>query len=291
MKARAVNSLEGEYVTINGITVRYIARGAGLPVLLIHGFDEFLEVWSLNIDALSKHHRVYAIDLPGHGLSQKPKADYKLSFFTEFVINFMSALGLEPATLVGHSMGGALSLEAAINYPERIAKLILVDSGGFSREAPLLYRLATLPVVGDVIIRPTTKPLLRRGLRGIFYNPDIVTEEMVELDYHYLKMPGAKETMLNVIRNNSDLSGPRPEVVLLGRLHLVRVPTLLIHGAQDRLVPLKQVKAASKLIPNARLKVFDRCGHCPQIEKAIAFNKTVSAFLKPEKPQTKNEVP
>jgi pimeloyl-ACP methyl ester carboxylesterase len=109
---------------------------------------------------------------------------------------------------------------------------------------------------------------------------------MVELDYQYLKMPGAKETMLNIIRSNSDLSGPHPEVVLLDKLHLIRLPTLLIHGAQDKLVPVKQPQTASKLIPNARLKVLDRCGHRPQIEKAAAFNKTVAAFLKSDKPQT-----
>ncbi len=271
MSTRIVNSTEGEYATVNGVTVRYIVRGTGSPVLLIHGFGEFLEVWAFNIDALAKHNRVYAIDLPGHGLSQKPKADYKLSFFTNFVISFMSALELEQVSLVGHSVGGAISLEAAINYPKRIAKLVLVDSGGFSRETPLLYRLCTLPVVGDVIIRPTTKPLLRRGLKGLFYDPNLVTEEMVELDYRYLKMRGAKETMLNIIRSNSDLTGPHPEVVLLDKLHLVRLPTLLIHGAQDKLVPLERAQAASKLIPGARLKVFARCGHCPQIEKAAAF--------------------
>ena len=175
-----MENLDDKYITVNGINIRYIVKGNGSPVLLIHGFGEFLEVWWFNIGFLSEHYQIYAMDLPGHGLSDKPAIDYSLFFATEFANDFMQALGIEHASLIGHSMGGLLSLSIAINFPEKVDKLILVDSGGLSKEAPLLYRLCTLPVVGEIVVMPMVKPLLKHGIRNAFYNPDLVTEELVD---------------------------------------------------------------------------------------------------------------
>jgi pimeloyl-ACP methyl ester carboxylesterase len=173
-----------KYIAVKGINIRYVVKGAGSPLLLIHGFGEFLEVWWYNIDSLSKHYLVYAMDLPGHGLSDKPPIDYKLFFIAEFVADFMRTLRIERASLVGHSMGGLLGLSVAINFPEKVDKL-----------------------------------------------------------------------------------------------HMVKSPTLLIHGAQDEVVPVKYARNACNLIPDARLQVIGECGHCPQIEKAPEFNEILMQFL------------
>jgi len=124
-------------VNIGGISTRYVVEGRGSPILLIHGFGEFLEVWGYNISPLSEHFTVYALDLPGHGLSEEPRADYTLDYAARFVADFMKTLEIKRASLVGHSLGGLLCLKIAIDFPDRVDKLILVDSAGLSNRWPV----------------------------------------------------------------------------------------------------------------------------------------------------------
>lgn len=279
-----MEELNEKYVTVEGTTIRYIVRGTGPSVLLIHGFGEFLEIWSYNIAALSEYFTVYAIDLPGHGRSEESKCDYTLAFAANFVVDFMDAMGIQRTSVVGHSVGGVICLSMTIDTPNRIDKLVLVDSGGFSKKAPLIYRLATLPLLGEIVFRPTVKALIRVGMNGRFCNPEVVTEEWVDMAYKYLKMPKAKNTLLNIVRSNISINGMNPELIVTDKLHLVRSPTLLIHGMQDTFIPVQHAQNAYNLIPHAMLKVIDECGHIPQMEKALEFNEAVLAFLRYEEP-------
>lgn len=275
-----MEKLDEKYVTVNGIRVRYGAAGNGPPVLLIHGFGEFLEVWWFNIAALSEYFAVYAVDLPGHGLSQEPVVNYTLAFSTRFIVDFMGTLGIEHASMVAHSLGGLVCLNVAISFPRKVDKLVLVDSGGLSKEVPLLYRLATLPVLGDIILKPTLKAAIRAGMKKGFYNPEIITKGWVNTSYKYMKMPRLKDALLNIIRSNTSIDGLYPEATVTDKLHSVKSPTLIVHGAQDQVIPVEYARSACKLIPKARLKIFDECGHCPHIEKASQFDETVVAFLR-----------
>lgn len=277
-----MENIEPEFIKVKECNVRYIAKGSSAPVLLLHGFGEFLEVWWFNIDALSEHYRVYAMDLPGHGLSDRPPVNCTLPLATNFVYDFMQALGIDRAHLIGHSFGGVIGLNMAINFPGSVDRLVLADCGGFTRDAPLFYRLCTLPLVGDILIKPTFKPLLRRGMRRAFYNPDIVTAEMVDLDYKYMKMPGRKQALLDIMRSSVTLKGMRPEMILTDKLNMVKSPTLFIHGEQDALIPLADVQNAYKLVPRARLEVIAECGHCPFLEKPQEFNEVAIDFLDSE---------
>lgn len=274
-----LEDLDAKFIKVKESNIRYTVKGSGAPILLFHGIGEFLEAWWRNIDPLSEHYLVYAMDLPGHGLSDKSAGSYSLSFVAELVSDFMKAMGIERAHLIGHSLGGILALSMAVNYPDRVGKLILVDCGGLDREVPLLYRLCTLPVLGDILVRPTVKAGLRNGIKRRFYNPQLVTEEMVDKDYEFMKMPETKRAMLDIIRSNVNLSGLRPEIVMTDKLRLVKSPTLFIHGEQDAVIPLAHARHACNLIPDARLEAITECGHCPYIEKASEFNEMVIAFL------------
>ena len=276
-----LKTLNAKYADVGGFNLRYVVKGAGPSVLLIHGLSGYLETWIYNIGALSRHFTVYALDLPGHGLSEGPVANYTLDCCTHRIaVGFMAALRIERASLVGHSLGGLVCLSVAIHFPQKVDKLVLVDSAGLSKEAPLIYRLAALPVLGDIGLRFTIKPLIKAGMEKGFYNPDIITDEMVNLSYKYWRAPKFKRALANLLRHNVSIDGLHPEVVVTDKLNLVKAPTLLIHGVHDQVIPVDYARLACKLIPNVKCEVIDRCGHCPHIEKAARFNDLVVTFLR-----------
>jgi len=277
--------VDERYVNIDGISTRYVAEGHGPPVLLIHGLGEFLEVWSRNIATLSEYLSVYALDLPGHGLSGKPLRSYTLDFTSAFIVHFMQALGIERASLVGHSLGAVVCLNLAINFREKTNKLVLVDAAGLGKKAPVSYRLTALPVLGHLLLGPrlfVSKVTIRMGLktRRHFYNPNIVDEVWINAAYRYLKRPERKDTIVNIVRSSVKPGQTYPGASTADKLNLVKVPTLVVHGARDRVIPFRNAQLVCDLIPGARCEVIDECGHNPQIEKPVQFNDLVAAFLR-----------
>ncbi len=268
-----------EYVTAGGIKIRYLVMGSGPQVLLLHGFGGFLETWAFNLPPLSKRYRVYAIDLPGHGLSDKPKNYYTTAFAIESANDILEALGVNQAALIGHSLGGAVSVNIALSLPERVSKLILIDCAGLSRTLPWLYRLSSLPVLGKILMSLAVKPTLERSIKRLFYSSPALSQEMIDIILKNSSQPGVRETLIRIIRQNVGLRGPHPEALLIESLPQLKVPTLFVHGAQDRVFPLEHVRDAFSMAPNSRVKIFDQCGHCPHIEKAVEFNKVALEFL------------
>jgi pimeloyl-ACP methyl ester carboxylesterase len=269
----------GEYITVRGVRIRYVAAGSGTPVFLLHGLGEFLETWTFNLPLLSRRYRVYALDSPGHGLSDKCESCYPLDEATRFGVDIMDAFGVRSAALIAHSLGGAVGINMAVNHPERVSQLVVVDPAGLMAKLPLFYRLASLPVWGAAMVNLIGKPLLEMGIRKLFYDPDFLSPEMLDLAWKYFDMSGRKNTLHQIIRQNANLKGVRPEAVLREKVQRLKVPTLFVHGAQDSLFPLAEVQEVVKMVPGARMAVIDRCGHCPQIEKAVEFNEVVMAFL------------
>jgi pimeloyl-ACP methyl ester carboxylesterase len=269
----------GEYVDVKGVKIRYLVMGSGPKVLLLHGFGGFLETWAFNIPPLSKRYRVYAVDLPGHGLSDKPKRYYNTAFAIESAGDIMEALDVNCATLIGHSLGGAVSINIALSLPGRVTKLVLIDGAGLSRTLPWLYRLSSVPVLANILMSLAVEPALERSLKRLFYDSPALSDEMKDIILKNSSQPGVRETLLRIMKQNAGLRGPRPEAILLDKLPQLKVPSLFVHGAQDRIFPLKHVRDAFSMVPNSRVKIFDQCGHCPHIEKAVEFNETVMEFL------------
>jgi pimeloyl-ACP methyl ester carboxylesterase len=270
-----------KYVTVNDMDIRYAVRGSGYPLLLLHGFCEFLETWDFNLRSLGEHYQVYAMDLPGHGLSDKPYLDYSISFFTDFVADFMQALGIEHAAVIGHSFGGAISISLSTSFPEKVDRLILESSFGLGKDISLLHKLCSVPVLAESSVKEGgAGTALEQRVNLEFYRPDFAAREIVGRSYCFMKMPEARRVMLNIMHNWVEADGLRLEAVMVDRLPLIQVPTLLIHCAEDNIHPLRLSRNAQRLIPNARLKIFSDCGHCPHIEKAAQFNKAAIEFLK-----------
>jgi pimeloyl-ACP methyl ester carboxylesterase len=268
-----------KYITFNGARIRYAVIGAGPTVVLLHGLGGFLETWGLNMIPLSDHYKVYALDLPGHGLSDKLEGCYIPDCATGFLTNIMDKLGIERATLIGHSLGGAISINTAANFPNRVDKLVLVSSAGLSRKVPTSYRLLSMPLLGKFTIMLAGKYLLNRGMRNLFHKLDYVSTDIRSLVMASPYKPLKAEDLLGIARHNVGIGGLRQHSLMIDKLPSIRTQTLFIHGARDKVFPLEHVNKSFSLVPNAIVKLFNYCGHLPHVERPLKFNETVLSFL------------
>lgn len=271
---------QDQYIKVGQINTRYWALGdEGTPVILLHGGGGSIEFWLYNISALAQYHRVYAVDMVGSGRSDKPSVSYSLTYQAQFIKDFMDILSIECATLVGNSMGGGAALQFAMMFPQQVNKLVLVDSLGLGKEIAIGIRLATLPFVGK-LLRPS-RSMLVPMLKHNFYNPTLIPKEWIEIRYPIFALPDRKSALLALARMNFNLFGVRSQVFrpIVDKLATITAPTLVIWGKQDRILPVAHAHVAAKGLPNARLHIFDPCGHHPHLERPEEFNALVLEFL------------
>jgi pimeloyl-ACP methyl ester carboxylesterase len=272
------------YVKVRQVSTRFWKMGdEGSTVVLVHGHGGSAESWALNIEAFSKRHRVFAPDLVGAGRTDKPTVSYSVANLARFLSDFMATQGMERASVIGHSLGGGVSLQFAIEYPEKLEKLVLVASAGLGREVAPALRLCTLPVAGEILSRPTRKGTAQ-FLESCVHDSSMITDEIVDGAWQLSALPGAQKAWLSMLRDNANLRGVKAERVraIAERLGTIRAPTLIIWGREDRIVPVAHAFVAERGIRNSRLTVFEACGHLPQFERAAEFNALVAEFLERE---------
>jgi pimeloyl-ACP methyl ester carboxylesterase len=270
-----------QYTRVGQINTRFWALGdEGSTVLLIHGIGGSLEDWMLNANALARHHRVCAVDLVGSGHSDKPSVSYSSSYLAQFVNDFMEAQNIDRASLIGHSLGGGVSLQFTIQFPDKVDKLVLVNSAGLGKEVSILFRLPTLPILGELLTRPSRKGTANL-LKACVHDPAVVTDELIELAYSLAVLPGAQNAFLSTVRTLGNFRGIRKDVLrsIVDNLGTITAPTLVFWGQQDRILPVAHAYIAEKRIPNARLHIFNPCGHLTQLERPEEFNSLVLEFL------------
>jgi len=272
---------DDRYVEVGGKRIRYWMQGEGPAVVLLHGLSNSVEFWQYNIASLATRRRVYALDLLGFGKSDKEIGTFSLSYSGSFMAQFMDALGIERATLVGNSLGGAISAQTAVQYPERVERLILVDPAGFGRELSPFLRVWAIPMAGSVVFRLYQR-LFPRLKKWVFYKSRSIDDRWLAGATEVLRSPGVRENAIKVVRTGVSLRrGQREELFgdLHGLLAETSVPTLIIWGRNDFVVPLAHAYVAQKLIPNSEVRIIERCGHIPQVERPEEFNRLVLDFL------------
>ncbi len=267
-----------EWITAAGVRVRCYRAGTGPPLLLLHGLGEAAAVWYGNVTPLAKERSVYAMDLPGHGASDKPDWSYTLEEGVNFLQAFLDVLGLERVSLIGNSMGGLLAMAFALEHPRRVDRLALEDSAGLGREVAWFLRVMSLPGLGEALARQNRKSV-RWLLRRVFHSRSFATERLLELLYRERNWPGNKEAMLRMLRRGVSIAGMKPSVILTDRLRELQAPTLVFWGLHDAIFPVAHGQRAAELLPNGRLEVFKRCGHWPHIEANQPFNRLALDFL------------
>lgn len=262
-------------IDVNGVKCRYLDAGSGPPVILLHGFTTRHETWRDTVPALSRRFRVVAVDLPGFGESDKPADfDYDLPGYAKWLGAFMDAIGAPRAALIGNSMGGGIAYTLATSLPERVSHLVLVDAVGYQPRAErfFVFRLMAVRGVGELLLALMTRFSVRTILSMFAYHDRrFVTREVVDRYLAPLRTPGGRAAALRTIRRVDFDSAPGPVACT--------VPTLIVWGARDRIVPAAHGQRYARDIPGARLHVFENCGHFPQEERAEAFNNRVESFL------------
>ncbi len=254
-------------IHIHGQPVTFHMMGDGPPILLIHGITSSSRTWKRVMPRLAETHTVIAPDLLGHGRSAKPQGDYSLGAYASGIRDLLVALEIPRATVVGHSLGGGVAMQFAYQFPERIGRMVLIDSGGIGREVNPILRAAALPgaeLVLPFMFSPTLHDavLKVRGLIskvGLHPNADI---EGVSEGFASLTEADARRAFLDTVRSVIDVGGQK--VSASDRLYLAGdIPTMIIWGENDRIIPVEHAHAAREMMPGSRLELFPGAGHFP----------------------------
>jgi pimeloyl-ACP methyl ester carboxylesterase len=274
-------------VTVSGIKTHYYSAGEkGSVVVLLHGggTDSAKLSWGEVILPLAESgHRVIAPDLPGYGETERPDIVYNTAFYFGFVKSFLDELALKKVSLMGLSMGGGISLAVTLNAPERVERLVLVDSYGIQRKVAMHF-ISWLMVKTPGIMEGTWKlersspAMLRWAMSNVVHDPKQLSPELMAEVTKDANKPLSERAFTSYQRDEMYANGLK--TVFIDRLHEIKVPTLIVHGQLDAGVPLACAEEAHRLIAGSQLVVFEGAGHWAQRERPEEFVKAVTTFLK-----------
>ena len=269
--------------TLHGYERSYLRAGSGPVVVLVHGIGESSATWAEVVPRLARTHTVIAPDLLGHGLSDKPRADYSLGGFANGLRDLLIVLGVDTATVVGHSLGGGIALQFAYQHPTMCERLVLVASGGLGTEVSPLLRLAALPG-GGLGLRASLLPPVRvptslavRAAARLGWLCPAEADGMLEA-WQGLRDSGTRRAFLRTLRSVVD--GHGQSVTGRDRLYLAtELPTLVVWGGRDHVLPVAHAMAVEELLPGSRLELLPDAGHMPHRSDPDLFVELLREFL------------
>ena len=286
-------SLALRHVELHGQAVGYRMAGAGPAILLIHGMAGSSGTWIPVMRQLADCYTVIAPDLLGHGASAKPRGDYSLGAHASGARDLLGVLGIERATLVGQSLGGGIAMQLAYQHPELCERLVLAGSGGLGREVSGLLRLLALP--GAEYVLPAIFPrfIRRRGdaLSLFLRDLGIRAPHLAETwrAYASLTEPESRDAFVRTLRSVIDAGGQ--SVSATGRLYLAAaVPSLILWGERDRIIPVAHARRAHELMPGSRLEIFENAGHFLHAEEPERFAEVLGDFIARTEPSRRDAV-
>ncbi len=268
----------GKFIRASGVRTNYHEAGNGSPVVLIHGSGPGASAWAnwrFAVPALAEHLHVFAYDQIGFGYTELPQQyTYSLDGWTTHLLDFLHAVGIQRAHLVGNSMGGAVALAMAVKHPEMVDRLVLMGSTG--------VRFPITEGLDDVWgYEPGVAEMKR--LLGIFTydHRRFVTDELAQLRYTASIRPGMQEAFSSMFPAPRQ-AGVDALAAYEDRISAIQAPTLIIHGREDQVIPLRASETLLHLLKNAQLHVFGHCGHWTQLEQTVRFHRLVQDFLTEE---------
>src|SRR4051794_2587422 len=285
---RGAQEFEAQAVDLHGHRAEYREIGDGPPVVLIHGMINSSRHWEAVARQLARSHRVIAPDLIGHGDSATPRGDYSLGAHAAAIRDLLTVLGVERASIVGHSLGGGVAMQFFYQFPQRTERLALVSSGGLGREVSPLLRTAAVPGVSAALavashprviagLEEVSERLQARG-KGVGASVQAVARALRPLG-----RPGSRAAFLHTLRAVIDPKGQR--VSATDRLHLLRdMPTLVVWGERDRTIPIAHGRAVQDVVPHCRFRTLPRAAHFPHLEDPDGLAAVLAEFLAETEP-------
>lgn len=287
-----------EFIDAAGIQTHFVARGTqGPAIVLLHGFGSSTFTWRKTLAGeLAEQFRLVAVDIKGFGLTEKPRdGRYHIRAYADHLLGFLEAMGLERPVLVGNSMGGAVALHLALTHPERVAGLVLVDSAMPDFRPPRIDRARQAPEAPEaepseagsrrrLTLRPNpnllrlliTRSMIEQGLKASYRDPSVVTPEMIDAYYVPTTIDGAMEALAAMLSTTTDAEAPAQP---LPPLESLRLPTLVVWGRHDRVIPVALAEVFTRRIPEASQVIFEGSGHLPHEEEPAAFDDLLARFV------------
>ena len=273
-------SLSPKTIQIKDRTIFYTVKGEGKPLLLIHGYGAGIWVWEKQIEALSQFYRVYALDLIGHGFSDRPKIHYTPETYIHFFRDFMDGVGIEKATLVGNSMGGGVAWATAILSPERVDRLILIDCVPpdilhqvRNESFRMLAAIKNIPILPYLVIAARNRNSIKQILLESISDIKLITPEVVNRQYQLSKIKGTTWVLYSTFKHAKEA------LKLKDQFALIRKPTLFIWGKRDLIFPPQVGEALHQSIKGSKFLRIEKSGHIPMWETPVEVNQAIHSFL------------
>jgi pimeloyl-ACP methyl ester carboxylesterase len=281
-------TFEAWEVDLHGHRVIYRTVGSGPPVVLIHGMVNSSKHWEAVALRLAAEHTVIAPDLIGHGDSATPRGDYSIGAHAAVIRDLLAVIGVERATIVGHSLGGGIAMQFFYQFPQRTERLVLVSSGGLGHEVSPLLRSAAVPGASGLLwaaAHPRVLGALWRAgqrLRDRGVGKGVYLQAIVRA-FRPLEQPGARTAFLHTLRSVIDFHGQR--VSARDRLYLLHaMPTLIVWGERDNTIPLAHGREAHEAAPGSRFETLPDAAHFPHLEDPDRLATAIADFLRTTEP-------
>jgi pimeloyl-ACP methyl ester carboxylesterase len=278
LKQKYANS-ESEFIEIDGMQVHFRDEGVAsdsVPLVLIHGTGASLHTWEGWVRTLKVNHRIITFDLPAYGLTGPNKTgDYSSDYYVDFVDKLLKKLSIKRCVLGGNSLGGGITWAYALAHPEVVQKMILVDAGGYpmvSKSVPIAFQLAKLPVLNKIFQYVTPRSVIEKSIYNVYVHDERITENLINRYYDLALREGNRKAFIDRMKT----SKPNNKYLKIRNL---KMPTLIIWGEQDGLIPITVGERFHRDLPNDTMVVFKDLGHTPMEEDAEKTVKAVVDFL------------
>lgn len=263
-----------QFMEIDGMPVHYRIEGEGMPLVLIHGTAASLHTWDAWTEELASDFKVIRFDLPAFGLTgPAPDADYRLDAYADFVDKVLVRLNVDSCYMAGNSLGGAISWYYAVQQPEKVKKLVLVDASGHPREkgSPIIFQLARQPMFAFLFKKFTPKFIIENNLKAVYHDDSKIRDELVDRYFRMALREGNRQAFVD-----------RANIKVTSQSELIKtldVPTLILWGKHDTWVPLSDAYLFEEEIEGSEVIVYDNAGHVPMEEFPILTARDTRYFL------------
>ena len=269
---------QSQFIEVDEMNVHFRDEGEGFPIVLIHGTAASLHTWNAWTHELKKTNRVIRMDLPAFGITGPNKnADYSIEAYTTFLQSFLEKIGLEKFHLAGNSLGGNIAWNYTADYPDKVEKLILLDSSGLptNKSQPAIFKMAKTPLLNSLFLYITPRFLIKKNIEEVYEDDSKITDKLINRYHKMALRVGNRQAFID--RAKTDF---KPDAIAnQNKLKSIQTPTLLIWGAKDLWIPLDNGIRMDRILVNSTLKVIENSGHVPMEENPIESLKLMNEFL------------